>query len=300
MFINSSGREPSKGISQSFIREMNERLSRLKEITDENGMELPSSLLTTARELSENAAQRSTIQYDYSDSSYQSPHKSESYIGVPSPQDFEKNSKDLSDLNHSFPEKSFSSGDSSSSDESMSTTNLKQKSKNLLKGVKQQLKNFRSTQNEYLKGNIRAETEAASYQKELFYMKRSASEVLQETSKTKRDLIQMREQLDNACELLDAKNVSSKPEYTESDISSIKANREIGVHLNEQIKELKKEIDEMNRRIVFGESEIKQKETENMEIKDLINKLKENVGDREQTRLEEDEISISCKSCILF
>lgn len=285
----------ARGITPNFMREINERISRLKEISEANGVALPQSLINTAKELQENAVQRS-MEYEYADCSYQNPYRHESHIGVPPPQDLVKSFKEKS---YSLSSEISSNEDSLISDESLTGTNLKQKSKSLVKGVKEQLKQFKSSQNEYLKGNLRAETEAAAYQEELLHIKRNATEVLNETTKTKKDLKKMREQIENACEQIDGRNASLRPDYIELDMSSNKS-RDLSSQLAEQIKDLQRDLDEMNRKIMSGEAEIQQKDRENTEINELLSKLKESFVDKEVTRVEDDGISISCKSCIIF
>jgi hypothetical protein len=66
--------------------------------------------------------------------------------------------------------------------------------------------------------------------------------------------------------------------------------------LVKQIKDLQNEISEMNQRIIYTEEEMKSKEIEAMELKELLIKLREN----QVMIIETSEKQSSCKSCGVF
>jgi TolA-binding protein len=68
------------------------------------------------------------------------------------------------------------------------------------------------------------------------------------------------------------------------------------INLIRQIKELQSEITEMNKRILDTEEEMKEKDLETLELKELLVKLKQDQG----IVLETSEKESICKSCEVF
>ena len=94
---------------------------------------------------------------------------------------------------------------------------------------------------------------------------------------------------ENSLSGFESSPVNNKEDYSELDSSQPK-------ELISQIKELQLELQEMNQRINFTEEEMKSKEIEAQELKELLIKLREN----QVMILESNETKSNCKACNLF
>jgi len=288
MLENDPNKSQYKGLSKEFIKEISSRVTKLQELTKASGMELPPELISTVNELSENSTGRysqSVLSYESSYVSENSPSKFEAAMGVPPPSDLHKSDSEIS----------ISSEDSlkSPQDYQKITSKLNSKTKKLQKRIKTQVRAFKKANSSQLESCMRARSEMYCYQGELQEMKKSVMDLLDETCRTRQDLRKMREQFDSGYE------ETPRQEYLEFDMSSIKTTPKHAGGIAEQLRELQREITNMNLKIESSENEIKNKEEENCELKKLINRIQDNLLEDEVV-FEKQEESHNCKICSMF
>ena len=131
---------------------------------------------------------------------------------------------------------------------------------------------------------IPACTKINSYQPEEPEIKSSSSEFLQDKSNQKQELFFENSQSDFGA-------ITDNMIEGYSDIESNQPKDIIN-----QIKVLQQELSTMNQRIICTEEEMKSKEVETQELKELLLKLREN----QVLIIESSESQSSCKACIIF
>ncbi|CAG9324651.1 unnamed protein product [Blepharisma stoltei] len=301
MFVTSIPRDSHKS-HHAFTKELSDRISKLKIITENNGLDFPPTLLSAAKELSDSTTHLSVLHCEQENPSPLYTSHTKSDLGIPPPQDLDKTDKKTSEtfelgsrlLNSSFSE--------SESESELDTTQLKKKSKSLIKGLKQQLKHFSFAQSKYLETSARSETETSIYKEDLVSLHKSATEVLNETLKTKHEIKMMRKNFEAACDRVETPakfpNLNKRDflevehEFIEEESSDIRS-------LAIQIKEIQTEIDSINQRITTGQEEFKLKEKEQTELMSTILKLRESLANNNSCVIDTDEKKDSCK-CIVF
>jgi uncharacterized coiled-coil DUF342 family protein len=170
-----------------------------------------------------------------------------------------------------------------SSVESSSVKKIKQSSQNMFKALQDQLQLFKSANKQSRNDAIRAEKELKVYQSELNEMKGSVIEIIDEAQGTKEQIVKMKEKLDN-----------DEEKYEEYDMSACKVPSDSSNLLLEQIKELHQEIYLIQSRIERSEQDLKQKEMENRELKEVIERLNDSF---ERFGNETEDGSGNCQNC---
>ena len=275
----------SRGISQNFIREVSQKLTILSSLSKESGFEIPNELEETLKEISMSSSKR-TNQIESSESSIISNGPDDSFIELPPP-------SDSSPMNSSM--------------ESASIKQLKNNNNMLCKAVKEKLQEFRCLNKQSRNNGAKATIELKNYQNELRDMKSSVIDIIDEANNTKEQIIkmkeklevEMREKLENETKerLEEIKDVDSV-KYEEYDMSLYKVGTQDSSNiLIDQIKELHQEIFKIQNRVEKSEQDLKSKESENKELKKIIEKLNDSF---ERIDSVQEEPPSSCSNCILF
>mmetsp|Transcript_1013 Transcript_1013/g.1007 ORF Transcript_1013/g.1007 Transcript_1013/m.1007 type:complete len:299 (+) Transcript_1013:3-899(+) len=284
---------------QAFAKELNARISKLKVITEQNGYSFPANLLTAAKEFSDSLTQSPALhcETENSSSSLYSTKKCE--VGIPPNSDLEKTTKKTLET-FEFECSSLNSSQSDSEDDSdLDTTKLKKKSKCIIKGVKNQLKQFGRAQSKYLEKHVRNETETSACKEDLMVLHKSAREILNETLRTKREIRTMRKSVEAAREMAETPvkfpNLNKRDfllanrDFVDDDSSDIRS-------LARQLRGIQTEIDSMNQRISTKEEEFKIQEQEQTELLSTILKLRE----MEVCVIDTEQKKESCNLCTVF
>ncbi|OMJ78921.1 hypothetical protein SteCoe_21140 [Stentor coeruleus] len=257
-----------RGISTNFIKEVSEKLNIINHLSKESGVEIPNELEETLKDLSISSSKR-VLQDNSCNSSLTSEAQGNSFNELPA-------SLDSSPLNSSV--------------ESPSIKQLKSNNNMLCKAVKEKLQEFRSLNKQSRNQGAKATYELKSYQSELKDMKSSVFEIIDDANLTKEQIIKMKERLEG--EIKDTDSVR----YEEYDLSACRAGQDSNLLL-EQIKELNQEIYKIQSRIEKSENDLRQKEMENKELKNVIEKLNESF---DRIGNEAEENPPICNNCMVF
>lgn len=172
-----------------------------------------------------------------------------------------------------------------SSVESSSLKKIKLNSDYLCKAVQEKLQEFKSANKQSRDEAIKAEQDLKVYQSELNEMKSSVIDIIDEAQGTKEQIVKMKEKLEN-----------DEEKYEEYDMSACKMPQDPSNLLLEQIKELHQEIYLIQTRIERSEQDLKQKEMENRELKEVIERLNDSF---ERFGNETEENSGNCQNCLV-
>lgn len=274
-------------VSPIFANEINERILKLKEMTESNGIEFPENLLSAVKDFSDSTTQISVIQHD-EDESYYTSVRLKHELGIPPPSDLEKTVKKSTgflNLNQTFN----SSFASSSSESEIEPKSIKKKSKFLKRGLKKQLRSFKETQHKYIESMIRSETENSAYRDDMLNLHRSATEILDETVRTKQEIQVMRKKFNQKLEVLETPR-KVYVNYNEEEGSNM-------AYLFEKIEDLKAEVMNINSRISVSKEELESKENEQQELIEIIQKVRDSLI--KPCVLDSEEQKETCK-CMLF
>ena len=173
-----------------------------------------------------------------------------------------------------------------SSVESSSLKKIKLNSDYLCKAVHEKLQEFKSASKQSRDEAVKAEQDLKVYQSELNEMKSSVIDIIDEAQGTKEQIVKMKEKLEN-----------DEEKYEEYDLSSCKMPQDPSSLLLEQIKELHQEIYLIQTRIERSEHDLKQKEMENRELKEVIERLNDSF---ERFGNETEENSGNCQNCLVI
>ncbi|CAG9313815.1 unnamed protein product [Blepharisma stoltei] len=284
---------------QAFAKELNARISKLKVETEQNGFTFPANLLTVAKEFSDSLAQSPALHFETENSSSSLSSHRKSEEGIPPHSDLEKTTKKTMET-FEFNCSSLNSSLSDFEDDSdLGTTKLKKKSKSIIKGVKNQLKQFGRAQSKYLETHIRSETESSAYKEDLIVLHKSAREILNETLRTKREIRTMRKSVEAAREMAETPvkfpNLNKREflfanrDFVDEDSADIRS-------LARQLRGIQTEIDSMNQRLSTKQEEFKLKEQEQTELLSTILKLRET----ESCVIDTEQKKESCNLCTIF
>lgn len=277
----------NRGVTIEFIKEISDKVSKLKSLSNSRSITMLDSQIKELSESKINASNTQSREPSYV------IDKTESYIEIPPPNDFENFYK-LTILGDSL-NISLSSDDDSDFEKINSHENIKKKHKELLKAVKGQLVNLKSKNEENIHNTLKFNNEIGFYKEQLSGMKKSVCDLLEETGQTKDYLHSMRGQFDSVVDNIRERDETIKE--VEFDISDIKANNADASNIIEIIKQLQSKTNLIKQNIYCKESEILFREEENKDLKDLIAKI--NNGLDSGPKLEQEEISSSCQ-CIII
>ncbi|OMJ93146.1 hypothetical protein SteCoe_3964 [Stentor coeruleus] len=266
----SKGRQNTrtKGVSQNFLKEVSAKLNIINNLSKDSGVEIPNELEETLKELSVTSSKRG-LQAKSSSSSDISDAEKDSFIDHPAP---------------------FDSSPLDSSVESPSVKQLKSNNNLLCKAVKEKLQEFRSLNKQSRNQGFKATHELKSYQYELNDMKNSVVEIIDEANLTKEQIIKMKEKLEG--EIKESDSIK----YEEFDMSAYRSGQDSNMLL-EQIKDLHQEIYRIQNRIERSENDLRQKEMENHELKNVIDQLNYSF---DKIGSETEENSAICQNCRVF
>ena len=160
---------------------------------------------------------------------------------------------------------------------------IKNTTKALTKEIEIKINDYKSFNHAHLTKAKELFIEKETCLNELDVMKESLGQILQETKYTKMELREMREKIEE--------ETFRDPEYSTN-------SRFPSDPIFSQLIELKKEIDDMNNRLSFTESELQLKTFENDQLKSVVSKLKSSIV--EQQLFENQHVETSCKACLVF
>jgi DNA repair exonuclease SbcCD ATPase subunit len=257
----------AKGVSSQFLKEVTDKVNIINHLSKDSGVEVPNELEETLKELSISSSRRD-LRLDSSQSfSFDEEKESSSDVA--------------SDHDHL-----------DSSVESPSLKQLKSNNNLLCRAVKDKLQEFRILNKKSRNEGVKATKELKSYQTELKDMKGSVVEIIDEANSTKEQILKMKEKLEQENKEHDSLK------YEECDMSSCKQQGPDPSNiLIDQIKELHQEIFKIQSRIERSEQDLRQKESENVELKLIIEKINESF---EKLGNETEENSTTCQNCEIF
>ncbi|OMJ80074.1 hypothetical protein SteCoe_19764 [Stentor coeruleus] len=151
----------------------------------------------------------------------------------------------------------------------------------LEKEIQKKLNEYKKSNHEHLEKKYKVINQIDECQNELEDMKGSLNDILKEAHYTKEELREMREKIDEEM-------------YRDNEMSTYKVTPD---PVFSQLMDLKKEIDFMNSRLSFTENELKSKASENNQLRDVVNKLKESIV--EEQMIEKKGVDVSCQACVV-
>jgi CRISPR/Cas system-associated exonuclease Cas4 (RecB family) len=147
------------------------------------------------------------------------------------------------------------------------------------------LSTFKSASQLYISKSIELETEVDNFQEKFSDVQLEINDLLIESNKSKLELSRMRNFIESP---------KNRPQKTlDIDLSSVKMGKDEA--LQETLKHLKSEVFHIKEKIGVKETEVSLKESENVELKNLIEKMRENLESLERTKK-----PASCSGCLIF
>ncbi|OMJ66797.1 hypothetical protein SteCoe_36239 [Stentor coeruleus] len=186
--------------------------------------------------------------------------------GVPPPNDLRRRRKYEPEIEYSFEKEA---------------KEIKSMTAALEKEIQKKLNEYKKSNHEHLEKKNKVINQIDECQNELEDMKGSLNDILKEAHYTKEELREMREKIDEEM-------------YRDNELSTYKVTPD---PVFSQLMDLKREIDFMNNRLSFTENELKSKASENNQLKDVVNKLKESII--EEQMIESKGVDTSCQVCVV-
>ena len=179
----------------------------------------------------------------------------------------------------------------SSMDSSLNSSQIVKETCNMKEKIQDSLKVFKNVNKEYISQNLVLLNEVDTFEENFTNVKNEISEILIESSRSKEELSRMKMIIETP------KSRIPESEILELDLSSVKVPKDEMIY--QTLKHLQDEVNMMREIIEHNEKEIREKDSENNELRSVAYKIRDSLT-TETLTIETEENRPACTGCYLF